>query len=146
MKKLFAVAVITLSSLTLLAQAPPPPNGPHGRSPEKLYEFLQLSAQQKSAWQAVHEEVRPTFEALASRQRAAHEQMRAELAASSPDACSVGRLMMQVEAASVERKAIHEATEKKAVALLTSEQATKFEAWKAAQHEGGGMRMRTPQP
>ena len=153
MKKVFAVAVITLSSLALVAQAPPQrmvagpgQDGPHARQPEKLYEFLQLTPEQTIAWQAVHDEVRARFETLASSQRAAHEQMRKELEASSPDACAVGRLMIQVDAASVERRALHEATEKKAVGLLSEEQKTRYEAWKAALHEGDGRKVRTAQP
>ena len=149
MKKMFVVAVITLSSVALLAQAPPqrkmagPEGGPQGRQ-EKLMEFLQLTPEQKSAWQAVHDGARSSFETIASRQREAHEQMRTELQAASPDPCTVGRLMIQVEAAGTERRALQEATTKKAVTLLTAEQKTKFEAFKAAQHEGD-MKMRTPQ-
>ena len=151
MKKVFAVAVIMLSSLTLLAQAPPQrkmadpgQGGPYGRSPEKLFEFLQLTSEQKSAWQAIHDDARASFETLASRQRDAHEQMRAAMQSSDPDVCAVGRLMIQVDAAGGERRALHEATEKKALVLLTAEQKTKYEAWKAAQREGDGMRMRAP--
>jgi Spy/CpxP family protein refolding chaperone len=150
MKKIFVVAVITLSSVALLAQGPPqrkmagPGEGaPHNRQ-EKLMEFLQLTAEQKSAWQAVHDESRESLEAVASRQREAHEQMGAALEAANPDACAVGRFMIQVDAAGDERRALQEATTKKASALLTAEQKTRFEAWKAAQHEEG-MKMRTPQ-
>lgn len=153
MKNVLAVALITLSSLTLAAQTPPPrampgpaQGGPYGHQPDKLFEFLQLTAEQTNAWQAVHDEARARFETLASGQRAAHEQMRKELEASSPDACTVGRLMIQVDAASNERRALHEATEKRAVALLSAEQKTKYEAWKAARQEGDSMRMRTPRP
>ena len=153
MKKVFAVAMMTLSSLTLLAQAPSPramagpgQGGPYGGQPEKFFEFLQLTGAQRSAWETVHDEARASSETIASRQREAHEQMRKALESSSPDACAVGHLMIQVDAASDERRALHEATEKKAVALLSAEQKTKYEAWKAARHQGEGMKMRTAHP
>lgn len=107
--------------------------GPGGRDGARaLFEFLDLSDQQREAWAAAHrahgESLRPVFERI----RELREQMREELEGGSPDTATVGGYVIAIHDLDGEMEASREELEATIADLLTDEQETKLEAWKAA--------------
>ena len=120
------------------------PRGMHGPGrdgAEGLFEFLGLSEEQREAWKDAHrshfEALKPTFEKM----RDLREQIEAELDSGSPDAATVGGYVISIHALQSEIEAARESLEAATLEILTDEQATKLEAFKAAnpeRHHGPG--------
>jgi Spy/CpxP family protein refolding chaperone len=142
-------ATIVLSAVLLAASAPlalaqPPGGGPRGdRGPHGdqgpgrhrthgLTEFLELTDEQREAWESAHrahfEALRPTFEEI----RALREQIEAELAGDAPDAATVGGFVIAIHDLEGELEAAREDFEASLRDILDDEQERKLEAWKAA--------------
>jgi Spy/CpxP family protein refolding chaperone len=117
---------------------------PGGRDGARgLFEYLDLTDEQREAWTAAHrshfEALKPTFEKM----RELHEQIETELDSGSADAATVGGYMISLHALRTEIEAGREELEAAQSEILTDEQETKLEAFKAAnpdrdRHHGPG--------
>ena len=134
------LAVLALTATAPPALAQPPgvrgdgPRGMHGRHDRggDLFEFLGLTDEQEEQWKAAHkahfEGLRPTFEKI----RDLREQMKAELEGDSPDAATVGGYVIQIHQLDSELEAGRGELDAAIREILTDEQQTKLDAFKAA--------------
>jgi Spy/CpxP family protein refolding chaperone len=131
-----AVAAL-LAALVPVAFAQPPggSHGMHSRGHDRgrdLTEFLGLSDEQREAWRQAQkshfEGLRPTFEKI----RDLREQLKAEIESSSPDAATVGGYVISIHQLDADIAAARGDLDSALNEILTDEQETKFEAWKAA--------------
>lgn len=139
---------LLLLAVPLLAQ--PPGGGPgaglgggpfagsraHGRPGERLAEFLDLTADQRVQWDALHQELRDSLRPLFEEQRTLAEELRGLLEQSSPDAAAVGSVVIRQHDNRQTMQAAHEDLEEQLKAILTPEQLDRFEAFKAARPFG----------
>ena len=121
-----------------------PGNGP-GQGPNGgLIEFLALDDAQIEAWTAFHDEFRATVEPLKEMQRDLHVQLREALDSDTPDAMTIGQLMIDIHAIGLDVRAAREQLDENLKSILTADQLVKFEAFRAAQAQnrrggpGGG--------
>ncbi|HJQ39751.1 MAG TPA: periplasmic heavy metal sensor [Thermoanaerobaculia bacterium] len=104
MKRIIAIVALLIAS-SAFAQRPPRPNGPPPPlEANALADYLGLTDGQKAAAETIHEEFRASVEPIHEQIRALHEQI----------------------------KSAHEAADAKFLALLTSEQRARFEAFRGA--------------
>jgi Spy/CpxP family protein refolding chaperone len=128
--------LITLAIVIATAAfAQPAPRGPHGPDP---VQFLNLTADQKTQWDALHEQLRATVEPLMQQKHSAEEQLHSLIDAASPDPTAIGNQMLAIKAIDQQIKAAHDATATKIEAFLTADQKAKFEALRALRppHDG----------
>ena len=133
-------AAMLLAAVAPLAFAQSPGGGHRGmHGPERdganrLFEYLDLSEEQREAWTEAHrshfEALRPTFEEI----RTLREQMKTELEGGSPDPTTVGGYLISIHQLEGEIDASREDLEATILGILDDEQETKLEAFKAANH------------
>lgn len=143
MKRILVLITITLvAAVTALAVEGPGPRLREERG--ELGSYLGLSAEQRTVWDAAHAEFAAVVEPLAQKERGIMEQVEAALKGKS-DACGIGNNMLAAQAVRDQIHAAHETMTQKQVAVLTSEQKTKFDAFVAARGgPEGEMKMRSP--
>ena len=107
----------------------------------ELSQYLQLTSDQKAAWEAARAEFGAAAEPLEQKHHALMEQVEASLKAKSPDACGIGNNLIAAQAFRDQLRAAHEQLEQRQRSVLTSEQRTKFDAFLAARGESE-MKMR----
>jgi Spy/CpxP family protein refolding chaperone len=123
--------VITAASLFAQGRPPgPPPGALAGIDP--LVAYLNLTADQKAAWDAARKEFDTAAQPLFDKQRDADEALHTALDAKSADACSIGTQMLAIRAIGDQIHAAHDALEAKLEAMLTADQKAKYEAFEAA--------------
>ncbi len=131
----FTLSILFVFAGALLAQnrrapgtlrGPAAPGMPRGGA-DPLAEYLDLTADQKAAWEAIRAETHETIEPL-------HEQGQALAAQleSTNDVAGIGSLVLQLRAVSSQIEAAREAGDAKFAATLTADQKMKFEAFEAA--------------
>lgn len=147
MKRILTIlSLVTAMAASAVAQpAPPPPGGPRH---DVLAEYLQLTADQKTAWANARKDFETAVQPLHDKEKATHEQIDAALAAATPDPTAIGNLMLSMRAIHEQIKAAHDALEQKLASVLTPEQKAKFDAFNAARKAAGphGPRPGSPGP
>lgn len=123
---LMATLITLIAAFSALAQ--PAPGGPP--RPDPLREFLQLTADQRSAWENAQKQFDTATQGLRDQERSLNEQLGKALQGT--DACGIGGLMLQIRATGDQMKAAHDALDQKLVSVLTPEQRAKFDAFRAA--------------
>ena len=126
---LIATLITLLAAFSALAQQGPGP-GPGGPKGDPLADYLQLTADQRSAWQTAHQDFNTATQALRDQQQALHDQLGTALQGT--DACAIGNLMLQIRSIGDQIQAAHDALEQQLLSVLTPEQKAKFDAFKAA--------------
>src|SRR5262249_48277549 len=113
MKRIALISIIILSiAVAAAAQRgpgfgpPPPPPGQGADDP--LATYLQLTSDQKAAWEAARKEAGDAMKPLFEKQRDLREQIE-----KATDACSIGALVLQERANGDQLKAAHEALDQK---------------------------------
>jgi Spy/CpxP family protein refolding chaperone len=106
---------------------------------------LGLSADQKTQFDAIHQQIQAAAQPLGEQISAAEDQLHALADSANPDATAVGRQFLALHDLQKQMKALHESAKKKVDAILTPDQRTKFDAM-AAHMEHGPMMMRHPEP
>jgi Spy/CpxP family protein refolding chaperone len=131
----WAAAVLLAAATAASAQPPAGSRGGRGPGHERgrdLTDFLGLTEEQRAAWSEAHkshfEAQRPTMEKI----RDAREQMNAELESDAPDPATVGGHLISIHQLDAELEASRGDLESALREILTDEQETRFEAWKAA--------------
>jgi Spy/CpxP family protein refolding chaperone len=133
---IITIALLTLGTTIAIAQQPRHmrPEGPP--PPPRLEQFLNLTTDQQTQVEALHQSLRTTVDPLFEAKRAEDEKLHAMLESPSPDPTAIGTQVLAIRAIDQQIKAAHEATEQKVSALLTADQRLKFEALIAMRHMG----------
>jgi Spy/CpxP family protein refolding chaperone len=135
--------LIALLALPLAAQAQQGrgPRDPREilRNPRALARYLQLTPAQVAAAQKLQADLKAEVEPLRENGKQLRDALKAELDATSPNACKVGDALLAVRANEQKIKDALEEFDQKFSALLTPEQLARYEALKeAARLLGGG--------
>ena len=145
MKRIAVILALTLATATaaFTQQGPPPGGGapPRPAGPDPLVAYLNLTAEQKTAWDAARAAFETASQPLFEKQREAQEQLGTLLEGKSTDACAIGTQMIAIRTIGDQIKAAHDALDAKFETLLTADQKSKYEAFEAAvqflrDHEG----------
>ncbi len=123
------------------------PGGPGGPPLEMIAEHLGLSDEQKAQWKTIHEKARETGQPLMKAAGEAKEAFDKALEAENADAATVGQAAIAMRNARNQVEAHHKATMDAAKAILTPEQAAKFDEMqkhmmRGPRAQGQGMRRR----
>jgi Spy/CpxP family protein refolding chaperone len=89
---------------------------------------LGLSADQKTQFDAIHQQLEASVKPLLDQHRAVEQQLNALVESPNPDATAVGTQFLAMRTIDKQIKAAHEATKQKIEAILTPDQAAKFDA------------------
>jgi len=147
MKRIVLALCITAAASLALAQEPHMKMRMMGPDPGEIAATLGLSADQKTQWDSIHQQLQATVEPLHQQLMAAHQQLESLASASNPDTTAVGKQFLAARAIEQQVKAAHEAAHQKLTALLTADQKAKFDA---LHHDMGHgpmeMHMRHPEP
>ena len=153
-KQTLAIAMITVGTFGLIAaaaaQGPGGGHMRHGGGPgfgpggqggppiEMIAERLGLSDEQKAQWKAIHEKAREAGQPLMKAAGASKEAFDKALEAENADAATVGQAAIAMKAARGQVEAHHKATMEAVKAILTPEQAAKFEQMQKHRMRGRG--------
>jgi len=139
---LITVAMLAIGSLAFAQPGPGGPGGPGAGGPGQpgmlppasgLVEYLGLDAAQLEAWTAYHEEARATFDAFHETMKDLQTQLREALEADTPDAATIGMLVLDIEAVRDQILAAQQQLEANLKSLLTAEQLARYDAFRAAE-------------
>ena len=95
-----------------------------------LVNYLQLTADQKTAWEKAHADFQAATQALHDQQIALREKLGEALKGTDP--CAIGTLMLQIRAIGDQVETAHDALEQRLASILTPEQKAKYDAFQAA--------------
>lgn len=127
MKRVAIITTVFLTAAAFLYGGEGPTN-----EHRELGEYLQLTAAQQSAFENAHADFRTATAPLFERWAQLGHDTEAALKNKSADACAIGNMMIASQAISDQIKAQKSALEQKLEAVLTPDQKTKYEAYKAA--------------
>ncbi len=136
-----AAAVVCLGASVAGAQ----PGGGGGRGPggfmvERMARLLNLSDDQKSAFQKALDAQRPQLQALHQQLRDNRSKLHDALQGDNPDPATVGRLVIQGNALMKQAKGLRDQSNQTLRGLLTPDQQAKFDALQSLRQGGfGGM-------
>lgn len=118
-----------------------PGGGPGMMEHGRIIDLLQLTADQKAQWEALHQQLATNIQPLLDQRSTAVQQLQTLVGAASPDATAIGKQVLAVQAINNQIRAAHDATEQQIKNILTPDQKTKFEAFLATRPEpmGGGL-------
>jgi Spy/CpxP family protein refolding chaperone len=149
MKKLVLALTLTLVATFATAQEQRRHVFIHGMGEDggAFATALGLSAEQKTQWDAIHQQLAASAEPIANQIGAAEVQLDTLAEASSPDATAIGRQFLVVRSLQQQMKAAHESAKQKIEAILTPDQRTKLESMHGGMEHGPVMmKMRHPEP
>jgi hypothetical protein len=127
--KLRLIAVLAVLLMAAAAVAQPRPGA------RVLADYLQLTPDQVAAWKQIHADTAAAIQPL----RAQVQELRKQIAATN-DPAQIGQLTVSLRSLRDQMKAAHEASKAKLVTMLTPEQKTKLDAFKAAMKFGAARR------
>ncbi|HBL29999.1 MAG TPA: hypothetical protein DD490_24430 [Acidobacteria bacterium] len=131
---LLATFLLALVGLPFLAEAAKPPQNPGAilRNPRLLARYLKLTTEQVATYKTLREtlgtELKPLHAALEPLQA----QLKTQLDAASPVACTVGDTVVDIDEVRDDIRAAYEKFDDAFSAILTPEQLTKYENLKEA--------------
>jgi Spy/CpxP family protein refolding chaperone len=145
MKRILVLISITLVAAVSAIAAEGPGPRPREERGAELGRYLNLTAEQRTVWDAAHADFAAAAEPLFEKERGIMEQVEASLKSKS-DACGIGNNMLAAQAVRDQIHAARETMTQKQLAVLTPEQKTRFEAFFAARGgpEGEMMKRRHP--
>jgi len=118
--------------------------GPRGRGGaargERLATYLGLNEEQQASWKSLHEQHDTEMQPLREEGRHLHQKLRATMDAPAPDPAAVGAATLALKQHREKMRAAQKAFEGQLTSVLTPEQKTKFEAFRAAHRHGHGGR------
>ena len=134
-----AAAAVWLGASLAGAQ---PAGAPGGRGPggfmvERMARVLNLSDDQKTAFQKALEQQRPQMQALHQQLRDNHRKLEDALKSDNPDPAVVGQLVIQGRALMKQGEGLREQASQALRGLLTPDQQTKFDALQSLRQGGG---------
>ncbi|HLJ74314.1 MAG TPA: Spy/CpxP family protein refolding chaperone [Thermoanaerobaculia bacterium] len=128
MKRLLIIVTIFLLTASLLCAA----EGPTLEQ-RRVTEYLQLTAAQQTAWDNARADFESASAPLFERIRQSGRDMEVALKNKSADACTIGNMMLAQQAIVDQIRTQKEAFDQRLESILTPDQKTKYEAFKAAQ-------------
>jgi Spy/CpxP family protein refolding chaperone len=124
------------------------PRGRGAARAERMAEYLGLNEEQRATWKSLHEQHATEMQPLRQEGRELYQKLRATTEAPNPDPAAVGAATLALKQHREKMRAAEKAFEGQLTALLTPEQKTKFDAFRAAHREGygrhGGFKGRRP--
>jgi Spy/CpxP family protein refolding chaperone len=114
-----------------------PPKGSGGFRGDRVARVLDLTEDQRAAFQKLLEEQRPQMEALHKQMRDNHQKLDAALEGANPDSRAVGQIVIQGHALRKQAEAQREQASQALRGLLTPEQQAKFDALRSLREDGG---------
>ncbi len=142
MRRVTAIAAAAVISLGVsLAVAQPGGNGgrgPGGFMAGRMARLLNLSDDQKAAFQKALDAQRPQFQALHQQLRDNRSKLQELLQGESPDPAAVGQLVIQGHALMTQAKALRDQSNQTLRGLLTPDQQAKFDALQSLRQGGFG--------
>ena len=134
---LVALLALVFSSGLLTAQ-PPDKMARHDADPgarlDRMVRFLDLSESQEEELAAIFEANRATLEENREAGRANRESLKEALGVDTPDATTVGQLVIDGKNLREQAKADREALQEQIAAVLTEEQLAKWEGFQRGRH------------
>jgi Spy/CpxP family protein refolding chaperone len=135
----FALALGLVPALVLAADS-----ATHGRptpdqilrNPRLLARYLHLTADQNAQARPLYQTLASTLEGLRGQEQPLAQQLRTLLDGSSPGACDVGALVVQIDSLHDQAHAAQQTFDSAFSALLTPDQLARYEALKDAAHVG----------
>lgn len=112
----------------------------------RVADFLQLTPDQRTAWDSLHTQLQNSLAPLFDQTRVAREQLSRLLDSDSPDPAAVGTQVIAMHSLEKQIQAAHATALQNAEALLTADQKTRFEAWRASHREPIGIKMESCAP
>jgi Spy/CpxP family protein refolding chaperone len=129
MKRIAIALSLVLVATLAIAQEPPHRVLMRGPGFEgEIISALNLSTDQKVQWDSIHQQLEASMQPLIEQHRAAEQQLNTAADASNPDATAVGQAFLAMRAIDKQIKAAHESAKSKIEAILTPDQAAKFDA------------------
>jgi Spy/CpxP family protein refolding chaperone len=138
-KKVLGVALLSmaLAASSALAQGPGAP-GRGGARYQRLADYLGLSEEQQASWKSLWQQHQTEMAPLRQEGRGLRESLKAAMAAENPDPSTVGAAALALKQHRDKVMAAREAFTGRLSALLTPEQKTRFEAFRALRKSGPG--------
>lgn len=102
------------------------------RNPRALARYLRLTPAQLESLKQLRQELQAETKPLHEQQKQLREQLRDQLEAANPDACTVGETMLDIHEIGDQVRAALEEFDDKFTAILTPEQRARYEALKEA--------------
>jgi len=131
MKTTIGIATLVLLSAITVAFSD---GDKHDASTQReLGKYLQLSPSQQTAWDRAHDEYRNATRALTDKRTALGTQGEAAIKQRSPDACAIGRIMISMQSIGDQLRGEETAFQQKVTSLMSAEQRTKYDAFRAGQ-------------
>jgi hypothetical protein len=146
MKRIVIALFIAVVAVAAFAQEPPHPGGfkrHMGPGGDEMVAALALSADQKTQWDAIHQQLEASVRPLFLQHRVAEDQLQVLVEASNPDPTAVGKQFLAMRALDKQIQAAHESTKAKIDAILSPDQKAKLEGLHRKM-EGGPEMMRMP--
>lgn len=129
---LVLLAVPALALAQTAAAAPSPRQAHAGMHLQKMIEKLNLTADQQAAAKQIHQDLKTKMEPLHQAQQALHTQLKAALAAPTPDAAAVGQLVIQMHQGHAQIKSVMQGAHQQFEALLNPDQLAQWKQMLAA--------------
>jgi len=131
---LTATTFLAVLALPFLAEAARPPVNPGEilRNPRLLARYLKLTAEQAATLKTLRQELEATVKPLYQQIEPLEDQLKTQLDAASPDACTVGQTVVAIDGIRDDIRAAREEFDQKFSAILTPEQLAKYEHLKEA--------------
>lgn len=128
-----AMAAALVASGPAMAQGPGGPGGP----PARLAASLNLTDEQKAAWQAAFQQMRATTAPLREQAKQIHADMKAMLSQGSPDPTALGQKVIELHALRAQMGQARQTMQSATSAVLTAEQRQQLATIKAAMPHRG---------
>jgi Spy/CpxP family protein refolding chaperone len=138
-----AMAVALVANGQAMAQGPGGPGGP----PARLATKLNLTDEQKAAWQAAFQQMRTTTAPLREQSKQIRTEMKAMFDQGSPDPTALGQKVIALHAIRTQMREAHKTMESATSAVLTADQKQQLDTIKASMpHHGHFKRGGPPAP
>ena len=97
-----------------------------------LPSYLQLTADQIATWQQIQKDTAAAVQPLAANARDLRKQLDTALQSATPDPTTIGNLALSLHSVRQQIRAAREVAQAKRLAVLTTEQRAKFDAFRTA--------------
>jgi Spy/CpxP family protein refolding chaperone len=131
---LLATFLLALVGLPFLAEAAKPPQNPGAilRNPRLLARYLKLTTEQVATYKTLREGLQADLKPLHAALEPLQAQLKTQLDAASPVACTVGDTVVDIDEVRDDIRAAYQEFDTAFSAILTPEQLTKYENLKEA--------------
>jgi len=126
------LAILALPFLAEAAAKPPHNPGEILRNPRALARYLKLTSAQLATFKTLNQALQADLKPLRDQLGPLQDQLKTQLEAASPDACTVGQTVVAIDSVRDDIRAAYEEFDDAFSAILTPEQLEKYEHLKEA--------------